>query len=78
MLTTGQTGAVNPRDADLGITSDGDFIVYNGYKNFNTGGVVSDLTILEGVYEGTESHIFSIVETHQSGIRFAVLILPPN
>ena len=65
-------GAVNPRDADLRIKSDGDNIVFNGYKNFNTGGVISDLTILEGVYEGTEDHIFSIVPTVQPGIEFAV------
>ncbi len=41
-------GAVNPRDSDLKITSDGDKIVFNGFKNFNTGGVISDLTVLEG------------------------------
>jgi alkylation response protein AidB-like acyl-CoA dehydrogenase len=31
-------GAVNPRDSDLKITSEGDEIVFNGQKNFNTGG----------------------------------------
>jgi alkylation response protein AidB-like acyl-CoA dehydrogenase len=31
-------GAVNPRDSDLKITSEGDEIVFNGFKNFNTGG----------------------------------------
>ncbi len=45
-------GSVNPRDSDLKITSEGDNIVFNGFKNFNTGGVVSDLTVLEGVLEG--------------------------
>lgn len=65
-------GAVNPRDSDLSIKSYGDHIVFNGQKNFNTGGVVSDLTILEGVYEGTDAHIFSIVKTDQPGIQFAV------
>ncbi|KAI9791137.1 MAG: hypothetical protein M1833_001696 [Piccolia ochrophora] len=63
-------GAVNPRDSDLSITSDGDEIVFDGFKNFNTGGVISDLTILEGVFEGTEDHIFSIVKTDQPGIEF--------
>ncbi|KAJ6018063.1 hypothetical protein N7451_001442 [Penicillium sp. IBT 35674x] len=64
-------GAVNPRDSDLKITSDGDHIVFNGAKHFNTGGVVSDLTVLEGVLEGTEGHIFALVETKQPGISFA-------
>ena len=64
-------GAVNPRDHDLRITSDGDEIVFNGVKNFNTGGVISDLTVLEGVYEDTEDHIFALVKTEQPGIQFA-------
>lgn len=63
-------GAVNPRNADLKITSDGDEIVFNGLKNFNTGGVISDATILEGVLEGTEDHIFALVPTRQPGIKF--------
>lgn len=64
-------GAVNPRDNDLNITSDGDDIVFNGSKNFNTGGVVSDLTVLEGVYAGTDAHIFTFAKTDQAGIQFA-------
>ena len=64
-------GAVNPRDNDLGISSDGDHIVFNGFKHFNTGGVVSDLTVLEGAYEGTNDHIFCLVKTEQPGIQFA-------
>ncbi|RMD39605.1 hypothetical protein DV735_g5528, partial [Chaetothyriales sp. CBS 134920] len=63
-------GAVNPRNSDLKITSDGDHIVFNGDKNFNTGGVISDATVLEGVLEGTEFHIFAIVPTKQEGIEF--------
>jgi alkylation response protein AidB-like acyl-CoA dehydrogenase len=62
---------VNPRDSDLKITSEGDEIVFNGAKNFNTGGVVSDLTVLEGVLEGTEDHIFTFVNTKQDGVQFA-------
>ena len=65
-------GAVNPRDSDLKITSDGDHIIFNGFKNFNTGGVVSDLTVLEGVLDGTNDHIFAFAPTQQSGIQFAV------
>lgn len=63
-------GAVNPRDSDLKITSDGDELVFNGFKNFNTGGVVSDLTVLEGVLDGTEDHIFTFVKTDQPGMLF--------
>ena len=61
---------MNPRDSDLKITSEGDYIVFNGSKNFNTGGVISDLTVLEGVFEGTEHHIFTLVKTEQPGIQF--------
>ena len=63
---------MNPRDSDLNIKDEDDHLVFNGFKNFNTGGVVSDLTVLEGVYEGTENHIFAIVETKQPGIQFKV------
>jgi hypothetical protein len=64
-------GAVNPRNSDLKITSDGEEIIVNGSKFFNTGGAVSDLTVLEGVLEGTTDHIFTIVSTEQPGIQFA-------
>lgn len=63
-------GAVNPRDSDLKITDDGENISFTGQKFFNTGGVISDLTVLEGVYDGTEEHIFALVETKQAGITF--------
>jgi len=49
----------------------GDGLVFNGFKNFNTGGVISDLTVLEGVYEDTEGHIFALVPTRQPGIIFS-------
>ncbi|MEV4150975.1 acyl-CoA dehydrogenase family protein [Amycolatopsis sp. NPDC049691] len=73
LYTTGNLffgGAVNPRDSDLTITEDGDSIVYNGHKSFSTGSRVSDLTVLEGVLEGTEDHIFAIVPSQQEGITF--------
>lgn len=63
-------GAVNPRDSDLIITQDDQGLVFNGFKNFNTGGVISDLTVLEGVLDGTEQHIFTLVKTDQPGIQF--------
>lgn len=64
-------GAVNPRDDDQKIVSDGDDIVFSGFKNFNTGGVISDLTVLEGVYEGTDKHIFAFAPTKQPAIQFS-------
>jgi alkylation response protein AidB-like acyl-CoA dehydrogenase len=63
-------GAVNPRNADLTIRDDGEGLLFNGSKHFNTGGVVSDVTVLEGVLDGTEDHIFALVPTKQDGIRF--------
>ena len=64
-------GAVNPRDGDLTIAEDGEELVYNGRKSFSTGGRISDLTVLEGVLDGTDTHIFAIVPTDQPGIQFA-------
>lgn len=65
-------GAVNPRDSDLQITDAGDHLIFDGAKNFNTGGVVSDLTVLEGVVAGNAAHhIFAVVLTDQPGIQFA-------
>ncbi|KAF1360135.1 acyl-CoA dehydrogenase NM domain-like protein [Lizonia empirigonia] len=64
-------GAVNPRDNDLKITTEGDKLVFNGFKHFNTGGVISDLTVLEGDLDGTGDHIFAFVVTDQAGIRFS-------
>lgn len=64
-------GAVNPRDSDLVIREDGDDLVFSGHKSFSTGGQISDLTVLEGVLEGTDTHIFAIVPTAQDGIVFA-------
>ena len=64
-------GAVNPRNSDLKITSDGEEIVFNGTKFFNAGGVVSDVTVLEGVLDRTQDHIFTIVQRRQPGIQFA-------
>ncbi|GAA4439605.1 monooxygenase [Actinokineospora soli] len=63
-------GAVNPRDDDLVITEDGDELVYKGRKSFSTGSKVSDVTVLEGVLEGTDKHVFAIVPSDQPGIVF--------
>ncbi|UUZ60486.1 hypothetical protein LP418_06285 [Nocardioides sp. B-3] len=63
-------GAVNPRDSDLTIRVEGDELVFSGQKSFSTGGRVSDVTVLEGVIDGTENHVFAIVPTDQPAIRF--------
>ncbi|TCK26030.1 acyl-CoA dehydrogenase family protein [Pseudonocardia endophytica] len=63
-------GAVNPRDDDVTIRDTGDEIVYNGRKSFSTGSRVSDVTVLEGVLEGTDTHVFAIVPSAQDGIVF--------
>ncbi|MCQ4121223.1 acyl-CoA dehydrogenase family protein [Rhodococcus tibetensis] len=63
-------GAVNPRDTDLTIVDRGDSLVYNGVKSFSTGGRATDLTVLEGIIEGTATHVFAIVPTSQDGIVF--------
>ncbi|QFZ17850.1 acyl-CoA dehydrogenase family protein [Saccharothrix syringae] len=63
-------GAVNPRDNDLVITDEGDEIVFTGRKSFSTGSKVSDVTVLEGVLEGTDKHVFAIVPSNQDGIVF--------
>ncbi|KAH6612608.1 acyl-CoA dehydrogenase/oxidase [Boeremia exigua] len=64
-------GAVNPRDNDLKITAEGDKLVFTGFKHFNTGGVISDLTVLEGDFNTTGDHIFAFVLTDQPGIQFS-------
>jgi alkylation response protein AidB-like acyl-CoA dehydrogenase len=63
-------GAVNPRDADVVIRDEGDHIVYSGRKSFSTGSKVSDVTVLEGVLEGTDTHVFAIVPSAQPGLTF--------
>jgi alkylation response protein AidB-like acyl-CoA dehydrogenase len=64
-------GAVNPRDADLKISRQGGKLVFNGFKHFCTGGVISDLIALEGVYDDTEHRIYAFVKTNQAGVIFS-------
>ncbi len=63
-------GAVNPRDNDVVVTDEGDEIVFTGRKSFSTGSKVSDVTVLEGVLENTDKHVFAIVPSEQDGIVF--------
>ena len=61
---------MNPRDTDLTVVDRGDTLVFNGVKSFSTGGRVTDLTVLEGIIDGTATHVFAIVPTAQDGIVF--------
>ncbi|MFL3867205.1 acyl-CoA dehydrogenase family protein [Streptomyces griseobrunneus] len=63
-------GAVNPRDSDVVVTEDGEDLVFTGAKTFSTGSRVSDVTVLEGVLEGTDRHIFAIVPSDSPGLTF--------
>ncbi|MBY6365469.1 acyl-CoA dehydrogenase family protein [Rhodococcoides corynebacterioides] len=63
-------GAVNPRDNDVEITDEGDTLVYHGAKTFSTGSRVSDVTVLEGVLAGTDTHVFAIVPSDSEGLTF--------
>lgn len=63
-------GAVNPRDNDVIVTEDGDDLVFTGRKSFSTGSKVSDVTVLEGVFDGTDQHVFAIVPSDSEGLTF--------
>ncbi|MET8468473.1 acyl-CoA dehydrogenase family protein [Streptomyces sp. NPDC006422] len=63
-------GAVNPRDDDVVVTEDGDDLVFTGRKSFSTGSRVSDVTVLEGVFSGTDQHVFAIVPSDSEGLVF--------
>ncbi|WP_314178516.1 acyl-CoA dehydrogenase family protein [Streptomyces winkii] len=63
-------GAVNPRDNDVVVREQGDELVFTGHKSFSTGSKVSDVTVLEGVFEGTEDHVFAIVPSDSEGLTF--------
>lgn len=63
-------GAVNPRDKDVVVTEDGDDLVFTGHKTFSTGSKVSDVTVLEGVFEGTDRHVFAVVPSDSEGLTF--------
>jgi alkylation response protein AidB-like acyl-CoA dehydrogenase len=63
-------GAVNPRDADVVVRDEGDTLTFTGRKTFSTGSKVSDVTVLEGVLEGTDDHVFAIVPSGSQGLTF--------
>lgn len=61
-------GAINARDQDVVVTDNGDQMVFNGKKFFATGARLSDVTCLEGVLEGTDTHVLAMVESKQPGL----------
>jgi alkylation response protein AidB-like acyl-CoA dehydrogenase len=63
-------GSVNPRDADVVVRDEGDTLTFTGRKSFSTGSKVSDVTVLEGVLEGTDDHVFAIVPSDSEGLTF--------
>ncbi|AXI77195.1 acyl-CoA dehydrogenase family protein [Peterkaempfera bronchialis] len=63
-------GAVNPRDRDVVVRDEGDTLVFTGRKTFSTGSRVSDVTVLEGVLDGTDQHVFAIVPSDSQGLTF--------
>ncbi|MFF8369663.1 acyl-CoA dehydrogenase family protein [Streptomyces lydicus] len=63
-------GAVNPRDKDVVVRDEGETLVFSGRKSFSTGSRVSDVTVLEGVLEGTDQHVFAIVPSGSDGLTF--------
>ncbi|MEU5236057.1 acyl-CoA dehydrogenase family protein [Streptomyces lydicus] len=63
-------GAVNPRDKDVVVRDEGETLVFSGRKSFSTGSRVSDVTVLEGVLEGTDQHVFAIVPSDSDGLTF--------
>lgn len=63
-------GAVNPRDNDVVVRDEGDTLTFTGQKSFSTGSKVSDVTVLEGVFEGTDRHVFAIVPSDSEGLTF--------
>ncbi|MFG2827664.1 acyl-CoA dehydrogenase family protein [Streptomyces sp. NPDC048434] len=63
-------GAVNPRDKDVVVRDEGETLAFTGQKSFSTGSKVSDVTVLEGVLEGTDDHVFAIVPSDSAGLAF--------
>ncbi len=63
-------GAVNPRDKDVVVRDEGETLVFSGRKSFSTGSRVSDVTVLEGVLEGSDQHVFAIVPSGSDGLTF--------
>jgi alkylation response protein AidB-like acyl-CoA dehydrogenase len=63
-------GVANPRDPDLTLVDAGDHVVFNGRKNFSTGGSVADVLLLAGMDPGgTDIPILMLVSAKAEGLR---------
>ncbi len=63
-------GAANPRDPDLTLVDDGEQVVFNGRKNFSTGGSVADVLLLAGMDPGgSDVPILMLVSARAEGLR---------
>ena len=63
-------GVANPRDPDLTLVDAGDHVVFNGRKNFSTGGSVADVLLLAGMDPGgTDIPILMLVPAKAEGLR---------
>src|SRR4051794_9577129 len=63
-------GVANPRDPDLTLVDAGDHVVFNGRKNFSTGGSVADVLLLAGMDPGgRDIPILMLVSAKSEGLR---------
>lgn len=62
-------GAANARGPQVTIRQDGRALVFDGVKGFATGVPLSDRTVMEGVLEGTDTHLFAVVDTAHPGLE---------
>jgi alkylation response protein AidB-like acyl-CoA dehydrogenase len=63
-------GVANPRDPDLTLVDAGDHVVFNGRKNFSTGGSVADVLLLAGMDPGgSDIPILMLVPAKAEGLR---------
>lgn len=60
--------AVNPRDPDLLLNSDGDNFRLSGTKNFATGSTGSDIILVTGLRQDLNNLLFAVVPSHRQGV----------
>ncbi|MFT3899375.1 MAG: acyl-CoA dehydrogenase family protein [Gordonia sp. (in: high G+C Gram-positive bacteria)] len=63
-------GIANFRDDPIGARNEGDHLVLNGGKQFNTGLPVSDRVVIGIAIEGTEDVFFVLANSHDPGIIY--------
>jgi alkylation response protein AidB-like acyl-CoA dehydrogenase len=60
--------AVNPRDPDLVLTTDGENFRLNGTKNFSTGTTAADIISITAIRQDLGNLLFAAVPNHREGI----------